>query len=159
MGIFNRLKSVSKAKDDSAEKTDGPRCGLCGKTKKLTKTDCCDQWICDDEASYRLFSYERNSCHRNHDRYTLCSHHHHEGHDGNWQTCKLCRKDFETEMYVWYGTNEYNFEKLKNPPKFKPTHCSKCKKIIRLGTESYMIDKKGYICESCTSREFPGVLG
>ena len=27
---------------------DAPRCGQCGKTKKLTRTECCDQWICDD---------------------------------------------------------------------------------------------------------------
>ncbi len=39
-----------------------PRCGLCGKTKKLTKTECCDQWICDDEDKYVIFSYARNSC-------------------------------------------------------------------------------------------------
>lgn len=26
-----------------------PRCGLCGKTKNLTKTECCGNWICDDE--------------------------------------------------------------------------------------------------------------
>jgi len=36
-----------------------PRCcGLCGATNNLTKTDCCGQWICDDEDQYELFSYE-----------------------------------------------------------------------------------------------------
>src|SRR5690348_6145951 len=88
------------------------RCGLCGKTRKLTRTECCGQWICDDEDQYVLFSYARNSCYRNHDRYTLCSHHFHEGHEGTWQDCPGCRADFPTEMYVYYGTNEYNFEKL-----------------------------------------------
>jgi hypothetical protein len=38
-----------------------PHCGLCGKTQNLTRTDCCDQWICDDEHEYVLFSYARNS--------------------------------------------------------------------------------------------------
>src|SRR5512136_2648141 len=55
-----------------------PRCGLCGKTKKLTKTECCNQWICDDEDKYVLFSYATNSCLRNHRRYTLCGYHHFE---------------------------------------------------------------------------------
>jgi hypothetical protein len=93
-----------------------PRCGLCGKTKNLIKTDCCGNWICDDEHNYVMFSYARNSCQRNHDRYTLCSYHHHEKHEGDWKTCKECLQSFETEIYVHYGTNEYNFEKLENPP-------------------------------------------
>jgi hypothetical protein len=27
-------------------------------------------------------------------------------------------------VYLWYGTNEYNFEKLPNPPAYEPTKCS-----------------------------------
>ena len=73
-----------------------PRCGLCGKTKKLTRTECCGRWICDDEDQYILFSYERNSCHRNHQRYTLCGYHHVEGHSGDWKDCVECRDGFET---------------------------------------------------------------
>ncbi len=68
---------MTKKSKPTAEK---PRCGLCGKTKKLTKTECCGHWICDDEDQYALFSYERNSCHRNHRRYTLCGYHYDEGH-------------------------------------------------------------------------------
>lgn len=95
----------------------GLRCGLCGKTRKLTRTECCDKWICDDEDKYVLFSYARNSCDRNHRRYTLCGFHHTEEHPGRWTECKRCRDEIaEAEMYVWYGTNDYNFEKLKNPP-------------------------------------------
>src|SRR5262245_23658012 len=67
------------------------RCGLCGKTSNLTHTPCCGHWICDDEHTYVLFSYARNSCHRNHDRYTLCSFHANEGHAGRWQECEKCR--------------------------------------------------------------------
>ena len=55
--------------------SDQPRCGLCGKTKNLTKMECCGNWICDDEHKYVMFSYARNSCHRNHLRYTLCGYH------------------------------------------------------------------------------------
>lgn len=128
---------------------DQPRCGLCGKTGGLTKTECCDQWICDDENQYVLFSYARNSCQRNHDRYTLCSYHLHEGHKGDWKECKKCKKSFETEIYVWYGTNDYNFEKLPNPPKYKPTKCTKCGKIIKLGEEGYSLFRGKYSCEEC----------
>lgn len=127
-----------------------PRCGLCGKTKNLTKTECCGQWICDDEDQYVLFSYARNSCHLNHRRYTLCGYHYVEGHSGDWQTCSECREAFETEMYVYYGTNEYNFEKLKNPPRYEPTRCAKCNKVIVLGEDGYGIEPGGdYVCEKC----------
>ena len=128
-----------------------PRCGLCGKTKNLTQTECCGQWICDDEDNYVLFSYARNSCHRNHRRYTLCSHHYEEEHAGDWKTCQKCREDFGTEMYVYYGTNEYNFEKLENPPQFEPTRCAKCKQVISLSKDGYAIMPGGqYICIECS---------
>ena len=32
-----------------------------------TDTPCCNNWICDDEDQYVLFSYAHNSCYRNHD--------------------------------------------------------------------------------------------
>jgi hypothetical protein len=130
------------------------KCGLCGKTRKLTRTECCGQWICDDEDEYVMFSYARNSCYRNHRRYTLCGFHHAEEHDGDWQTCSKCREGFETEMYVWYGTNEYNFVKLQNPPTYDPTICEGCGVVIRLGEDGYSItpDKK-YFCEDCTQKK------
>jgi hypothetical protein len=128
-----------------------PHCGLCGNTRHLTRTDCCGHWICDDEHTYVLFSYARNSCHRNHARYTLCSHHYHEGHAGDWQTCRVCRESFETEMYVWFGTNAYNFEQLKNPPSYQPTRCASCGTVIRLGEDSYTLTPQGtYVCLACT---------
>ena len=116
-------KSVSYKKGKKS--SDQPACGLCGNKSNLTKTECCGRWICDDEDDYVLFSYARNSCFRNHRRYTLCGFHHAEGHNGDWKTCALCRNSIETEMYVYYGTNEYNFEILKNPPSYEPTRCSK----------------------------------
>lgn len=155
-----KLKKTSKARKKSKRKnqriqTGEPRCGLCGGTGNLTKTLCCNNWICDDEDEYDLFSYARNSCFRNHDRYTLCARHYHEGHQGNWSSCKQCRNDFEeTEMYAWYGTNEYNFTKLKNPPQYEPTRCSKCDKIIVLGEESYVMSNKGFFCARCEEDAF-----
>lgn len=139
-------KPRSKTKATAAAK---PRCGLCGKTGRLTRTECCGQWICDDEDNYVLFSYARNSCSRNHWRYTLCGYHFNEGHKGSWQDCKKCRKDIETEMYVYYGTNQYNFEKLADPPTFEPTHCAKCNAVISLSTDGYTVSKGKTYCMRC----------
>ncbi|MBN1448547.1 MAG: hypothetical protein JXA28_11500 [Bacteroidetes bacterium] len=133
--------------------TDVPRCGLCGKTGNLIKTECCGNWICDDEHEYVPFSYARNSCSRNHRRYTLCGHHFAEGHRGKWQTCPECRSDFEPEMVAWYGTNEYNFEKMPDPPSYEPTRCSRCSVIIKLGTDGYTISGDEYWCEKCADTE------
>jgi len=141
-----KKKSTKKNLNSSSK----PRCGLCGKTTKLTKTMCCDQWICDDADKYVLFSYARNSCYRNHDHFTLCGYHHAEEHSGNWKDCKKCQEDFETEMYVYYGTNKYNFEKLENPPEYEPTKCSKCGNVINLGEHGYSISGQDYFCEKCT---------
>ena len=133
-----------------------PRCGLCGKRKNLIRTECCGNWICDDEHKYVLFSYARNSCHRNHSRYTLCAFHHNEGHAGDWNTCEKCRSGFETEMYVWYGTNEFNFEKQKNPPAYETTKCSSCRRVIRLGTDGYSLFRAKYLCTNCS--DIPSAL-
>jgi hypothetical protein len=145
----------NKPKTKRRNRAEPPRCGLCGKTGKLTRTACCGQWICDDQHNYQLFSYARNSCHRNHDRYTLCSNHFHEGHEGRWQDCQKCRDAFETEIYVWYGTNEYNFEKLENPPSYEPTHCAGCNRVIRLGQDGYMQSGGKYFCDRCTIEKNP----
>lgn len=105
-----------------------------------------------------LFSFARNSCHRNHARYTLCAYHHAEQHPGEWQTCSRCRQSFATELYVWYGTNQYNFAKLPNPPAYEPTHCAACGRVIRLGEDGYTLMPDGrYICMWCAHfAERPG---
>lgn len=149
---MKKIKKIQNRK--KAEVIPIVRCGLCGKTRKLTKTECCDQWICDDEDKYVMFSYARNSCYRNHHRYTLCAHHHAEEHDGNWKDCRECRNSFETEMYVYYGTNEYNFEKIENPPKYKPTRCAKCGEIINLGEDAYSMKGGKYFCYDCSEIKF-----
>lgn len=129
-----------------------PKCGLCGKSRNLTQTGCCDNWICDDEHKYVMFSYARNSCHRNHSHYTLCAYHHTEEHEGDWKDCARCRRSFETEIYVWYGTNDYNFEKLPNPPAYEPTKCSQCSVIIVLSDDEYSRLGKEYFCGECTQK-------
>jgi hypothetical protein len=133
--------------------SNAPRCGLCGKTRNLTKTECCGNWICGDEHKYVMFSYAKNSCHRNHRRYTLCGYHFNEEHGGNWKTCTKCRAAFEPEMVAWYGTNEYNFEKMPDPPSYKPTKCSRCGTVIKLGTDAYTISADEYWCEICAAKE------
>jgi hypothetical protein len=57
-------------------------------------------------------------------------------------------------MYVWYGTNEYNFERLANPPSYEPTRCAKCNKVIRLAEDGYSVKESEYLCEACSYREF-----
>jgi hypothetical protein len=101
-----------------------------------------------------MFSYARNSCSRNHRRYTLCGYHHVAGHAGDWRECAECRDNFETEIYVYYGTNEYNFVKLENAPAFEPTLCSTCGERLNLGEGGYAWRGEGkYACMTCTERE------
>ena len=144
------------AKNKSVSRRAPKRCGLCGKAKNLTETDCCGNPICDDERNYALFSNAGNSWYRDHRHYTLWAHHHNEEHSGNWKDCEQCRRSFETEMYVWYGTNEYNFEKLPNPPSYEPTRCAGCGRIIKLGTDGYSESGDKYWCQRCTAKEMAG---
>jgi hypothetical protein len=125
------------------------KCGLCGSRNRLIKTACCNNWICDDEDKYVLFSYDNNSCHRNHKNGTLCGIHHEEGHAEKWQDCVECKKMYSVEMYVYFATSGYNFEQLKNPPSYAPIKCYKCSKVIHLGDEDCTITNKGYICVRC----------
>ncbi|MBC8329599.1 MAG: hypothetical protein H8E31_12730 [Planctomycetes bacterium] len=136
----------------------GGPCGLCGKSGQLTRTECCGQWICDDEGSYRLFSYARNSCSRNHRRRTLCGYHHAEGHAGRWQDCRACAAEFETELYVYYGTNEYNFEVLPDPPEYQATRCAGCGATISLGEDGYSKLGPEYRCLACADAELQRLL-
>lgn len=131
------------------------RCGLCGKTTKLTKTECCDEWICDDEASYQMFSFSRNSCSRNHRRYTLCAYHYNEGHSGDWAECSKCLAGFDTEDYVESGTNEYNFRKLAKPPSYAPTLCIKCGGTIVRAEGGYSVGREGFACRKCSAHLMP----
>lgn len=161
-----RVETIMKQKKHiSQRRSVKPKCGLCGKSRKLIKTECCDNWICDDEDTYVIFSYARNSCLRNHNHYTLCAHHHNEQHTGEWQQCIECKSDFNTEIYVWYGSSEYNFEKLPNPPAYEPTKCALCENTIVLSDGGFSMLGKQYFCEECTDKQMnerfkrPGVLG
>lgn len=151
----NNILTTSASSLIRAGKSDAPsvapakQCGLCGKTRKLVKTECCDNRICDDEENYVMFSYARNSCSRNHRNQSLCSYHFGEEHKGNWWECQKCPKEFPLPYYVWLGTNEYNFRKLENPPEFEPIRCAKCAKAINLGTDGYTMRGEDYLCESC----------
>lgn len=146
----NKEQRRKSRKSKKGTRPPKPVCGLCGSTENLTRTECCGNWICDDEHEYVMFSYARNSCHRNHRRYTLCGFHYMEGHEGRWQDCDKCREAFETEMYVHYGTNEYNFEKLPNPPAYEPTKCHTCGEVIVLGDGGYSIQGGNYFCPTCS---------
>ena len=78
-----------------------PSCGLCGNRKgPFIRTECCNRLVCDDEGSYRMMSYSRIHCHRNHMRYSLCAYHHSEKHRGRWQKCAKC-KELHGEPYKY----------------------------------------------------------
>ncbi|MBK9386543.1 MAG: hypothetical protein IPN34_17155 [Planctomycetes bacterium] len=147
------LRALPRLDQAPKKKAERPRCGLCGKTANLTKTTCCGHWICDDATSYRAFSYARNSCWVNHTRRTLCSAHHGAKHEGRWQDCAKCRAEYQTEDYVEFGTNKYNFEKLENPPSFKPTSCSRCRRVIVRAKDGYSQIGSKYFCVPCTDEE------
>lgn len=61
-------------------------------------------------------------------------------------------------MYVWYGTNEYNFENLENLPAFEPTHCGDCGRVIHLGTDGYMLSAGKYYCEVCSNKRMRRIM-
>ena len=147
-----KKSSHAKARKKTARSSDKPRCGLCGKTRNLTQTPCCGNWICDDEAEADRLAVETGSCLRNHRRYTLCAYHHGEGHPDDWRECQACRESFDTEDYVWHGTNEYNFAKLQNPPAFEPTRCAACGAVIHRGSEGYTSFGGKHWCEHCSDK-------
>lgn len=143
---MSRVKSAEK----TSKRREKPRCGLCGKGGKLYRTECCGNWICADEDKYVMFSYARNSCSRNHRRYTLCAYHRNESHPGDWKTCPRCISSFHTEIYDWYGSNEYNFDKLDELLPFTPIRCGVCLSMIFQSRESYSSLPDGtYRCEHC----------
>ncbi|WP_425363556.1 hypothetical protein [Candidatus Tisiphia endosymbiont of Hybos culiciformis] len=107
---MSKLNIKTKAKAANKLETK-QKCQLCGSTTKpLTTTDCCNNLLCDDAHTYVVFSYAKNSCYRNHDRYTLCSSHYQDNHQGKWQDCKKCKADFNEVDYVEMATNRYNFK-------------------------------------------------
>ena len=61
-------------------------------------------------------------------------------------------------MYVYYGTNEYNFERLENPPAYDPTKCSRCGVVIVLSEGGYSQRGKEYLCDRCTYKEMAALL-
>ena len=96
--------------DPDEEPTASDCCGICGKSDgPLMRTECCGNWICDNEDEYVMFSYSRQQCARSHRRYTTCGSHYGNGHSGDWRTCKKCADDRHGEAKSWYSTNGYNF--------------------------------------------------
>jgi hypothetical protein len=85
----NLTSNQLKVKIEPVSLMDGYTCGLCGKARDLIKTQCCQKWICNDLKSFSDFA--RDSCFRNHHRFTLCSYHYSEGHQDKWQDCEFCQ--------------------------------------------------------------------
>jgi hypothetical protein len=57
-------------------------------------------------------------------------------------------------MYVYYGTNEYNFEKLTKVPTYEPTLCATCATRIDLGEGGYSQQGGDYTCMTCSTKKF-----
>lgn len=51
---LNQIKSVELGTTGQKKKGNKRQCGLCGGTNNLIKTNCCDNWICDDEDQYSV---------------------------------------------------------------------------------------------------------
>jgi hypothetical protein len=56
---------------------------------------------------------------------------------------------YPTEMYVYYGTNKWNFEVLENPPAYEPTKCSVCGAVIVLSKGGYSKFGDEHKCGKC----------
>jgi hypothetical protein len=69
-------------------------------------------------------TFLKNSCRRNHDKYTLCGQHFREKHIGDWKKCKICKNQNSDVDYTNLSTNNFNFEKL-NIQK-KEIKCANC---------------------------------
>ena len=54
-------KGVNTGKEEKA-------CGLCGAENNLIKTECCNNYVCDDLSNFEMFSLTHDSCFRNHKR-------------------------------------------------------------------------------------------
>jgi hypothetical protein len=53
-------------------------------------------------------------------------------------------------MYVYYGTNRHNVEKLENPPIYEPTRCRGCGRVIVLSKDAHSRRPDGgYECSGC----------
>jgi hypothetical protein len=128
-------------------------CGLCGKTKNLTTTDCCGRAICDDVGAYKPFTYSNVSCFRNHSRYTMCAYHYKESHgSGKWQDCQKCSDGTRrVEDLVHKGTSSFNFleDKWETASMFEPTKCVGCKRAVKLGPEGHGMVPDGVKCMNC----------
>ena len=101
----------------SKPKSEKPRAASCSKTGKLRKTQCCGNWVCDDHDKYVPFSYAQKQLQPgimttipSAGIITM------KGMEATGKTARNAATYFETEMYVWYGTNDYNFEKLETRP-------------------------------------------
>ena len=142
-------------------------CGLCGKSDNLTRTECCDRAICDDEGEYQMFSYSNVSCSRNHRRSTLCGYHYTEEHaEEDWRKCEECigggtldrntmvtqgtcelpspirGLSYVTEMLMqgtYFGKGSFNFneDEWNDAPELSPTRCLGCKRVVNWATEPH----------------------
>ena len=91
----------------------------------LTRTNCCNNWICNDEHTYKLNTFSLHSCMRNHSKYTICALHYSNNHKGEWKKCQKCIGEYDKNVYNDRCTNKYNFE-TNNAVKKEKIFCCNC---------------------------------
>lgn len=166
--VCENLKTSREEKNKS--------CGLCGnRMPPFTLTTCCNRVVCDDQSDYQLMSYARNSCSRNHWRYSLCSFHHTEGHgSSDWKTCQECKSSFEEYEWFKMGSNPPEAPACVNFPddvltsETRPAlpRCSQCQKEINFyANEAFSVGycshgQSGMRCSRCSGMgdARPGVV-
>ncbi|CAG9461829.1 unnamed protein product [Pedinophyceae sp. YPF-701] len=148
---------------DARPRRTGPQppraCTMCGSTRKLKRLECCGEWICDAQDDYVMFSYSRDFCDRNHERYTRCASHANDKHRGDWRTCKECASLGEDDLgRNWHATCGYNFvpplEKDCPKGEMLTETCVECKRRLFPGLEKYsrsfMPVANPYTCQECS---------
>lgn len=99
----NAIDRVQKKSTASAKGlNNGARtaqCAICAASDEgqLQKTPCCGALVCDRDAEYKMGSYARTSCLRNHDRYTTCASHCKNCLTADWRDCKACKEEINSD--------------------------------------------------------------
>eukprot|EP01133_Synstelium_polycarpum_P012996 gene12996-15287_t len=161
---------------DLQVKSSEKKCHICGqqpsRNLKLTRTECCGNWVCDNEDQYQLFSGSRDFCGRSHAKYTICgtkSHTARKHQSPDWRTCQQCKVEPpekgmlaglfggppSKESSLYFGTNGYNFMPMLNVPYNRVTvDCGRCKRAFLSYIEgsSLTMGDNTIICPECEGK-------
>ena len=93
-----------------------------------------------------MFSYARNSCHRNHNHYTLCAHHRNRReHEGDWKSVRAMPEQLYDRRLYLIKTSKCRLRRL--PDIFRPAFYERRIKCIREA------GKRLFSAAECTDRQ------